>query len=62
MLQNRRHHPLPPLGVVPRWELVSASFPNDASLSCLELGTVPKHGVHDDGKTPGQGDAGLPHG
>jgi hypothetical protein len=39
MLQNRRHHPLPPLGVAPTWELVSASW--SALIGYAGLNSVP---------------------
>lgn len=31
-------------------------------LGDLELSAIPKHGVHDDGKPPREGDTRLPHG
>ena len=42
-------------------ELVSASCLLDDTLSRLELGAVPEHGVHDDGEPPGEGDTRLSH-
>lgn len=63
VLQNRRHHPLPPSGVAPARELVSASFlVTSNQLCCSELGAVPKHGMHDDGKSSSECDPGLSHG
>jgi hypothetical protein len=63
VLQNRRHHPRPPSGVAPARELVSASFlVTSNQLCCSELGAVPKHGMHDDGKSSGECDPGLSHG
>ena len=44
-------------------ELVSASSLVKAIALCdLEVGAVPKHGVHDDGKPPREGDTRLAHG
>ena len=42
-------------------ELVSASF-LAKRLRDLELSAVPKHGMHDDGKPPREGDTRLSHG
>src|SRR5215472_1479864 len=42
-------------------ELLLASCLLDDSLSCLELGAVPEHGVHDDGEPPRVGDTRLSH-
>jgi hypothetical protein len=57
MLQNRRHHPLPPSGVAPAWELVSAPCLVGANrLRRFELRAVPKHGMHNDGEPPGERD------
>jgi hypothetical protein len=60
MLQNRRHHPLPPSGVAPAWELVSASYLVSANrLRRFELRAVPKHGMRDNGEPPGERDPSL---
>ena len=40
-------------------ELVSASCLLDHTLSRVELGAVPEHGVHDDGEPPGEGNTRL---
>ena len=42
-------------------ELVSASCLLDDTLSRVELGAVPEHGVHDDGEPPREGDTRLSH-
>jgi hypothetical protein len=39
MLQNRRHHSLPPSGVAPAWELFSASW--SALIGYAGLNSVP---------------------
>ena len=63
MLQNRRHHPLPPSGVAPARELVSASCLVVADRQRrFELRAVPKHGAHDDGEPPGERDPRLSQG
>ena len=42
-------------------ELVSASCLLGDTLSRVELGAVPEHGVHDDREPPGEGDTRLSH-
>ena len=63
MLQNRRHHLLPPLGVAPLGSSVRPPvWRSAARLDRLELGAVPQHGVHDDGEAARQRDPRLAHG
>ena len=63
MLQNRRHHLLPPSGVAPLGSSVRPPVRLSAArLGGLELGAVLQHGVHDDGKAPRQRDPRLAHG
>ena len=62
MLQNRRRHPFPPSGSAPLGSLSRppVSFRVDI-LRGFEFGTVPKHGVHDDGKPTRERDPCLAH-
>ena len=57
VLQNRRRHLLPPLGVAPRGSSVRPPI----RLCRLELGTVAQHGMHNDGQASGERDACLAH-
>jgi hypothetical protein len=55
MLQNRRHHPLPPSGVAPARSSFRPPVVVGADwLRRFELRAVPKHGMHDDGEPPGE--------
>ena len=57
MLQNRCHHLLPPSGVAPARELVSATYPVCplVGLREREIRAVSKRGVHDDGQPTCEG-------
>jgi hypothetical protein len=63
VLQNRRHHLLPPSGVAPLGSSVRPPIWLSAvRLGRLELGAVSQHGMHDDGEAPRQRDPRLAHG
>ena len=63
MLQNRRHHLLPPTGVAPLGSSVRPPVRLTAArLGGVELGAIPQHGVHDDGEAPRKRDPRLAHG
>jgi hypothetical protein len=61
MLQNRRHHPFPPSGAFRSGACLGLFSRYAIALCDLEVGAVPKHGVHDDGE-PLESDTRLAHG